>query len=64
MIIVFLLALVLVLVLRQKRKKQRPGKGIEVEDENPVYRMYEFADGGNIDAGTCEVVDDNDYYGS
>ena len=63
--LVFLLVLVLALVLRfrKKQKKQREANEAEDEDENPVYGMYEFADGGNVDEGRAEIVDDNEYYG-
>ena len=59
LVVLFLLASVLFLVLR-RRKKQ---KETEDEDENPVYGMYEFADGRNIDEGRSEFVDDNENYG-
>ena len=63
--LVFLLVLVLVLVLRfrKKQKKQREANEAEDQDENPVYGLYEFADGSNIDEGRFEIVDDNEYYG-
>ena len=32
------------------------------EDDNPVYGLYEFADGSEIDQGRTEAVDENDYY--
>ena len=62
LVVLFLLASVLFLVLR-RRKKQRDTKETEDEDENPVYGMYEFADGRNIDEGRSEFVDDNENYG-
>ena len=62
LVVLFLLALVLFLVLR-RRKKQRDTIDTEDEDENPVYGMYEFADGRNIDEGRSEFVDDNENYG-
>ena len=62
LVVLFLLALVLFLVLR-RRKTQRDTKETEDEDENPVYGMYEFADGRNIDEGRSEFVDDNENYG-
>ena len=37
---------------------------IKTEDENPVYGMYYFANGENVDDGRSEAVDDNVYYGS
>ena len=62
MFMILLLVLVGFLFLR-RRKKQKTTKEIEVEDENPVYGMYEFADGRNVDEGRAEIVDDNEYYG-
>ena len=55
--------LVLVLVLRFRKKQKRVANEAEDEDENPVYGMYEFTDGSNIDEGRFEIVDDNEYYG-
>ena len=49
-------------VLRH-RKKQKAATEIEDEDQNPVYGLYEFADGRNIDEDRSEVVDDNENYG-
>ena len=61
--LLFLLGLVIVLGLRRKKKKQqRTAREPRVEDENPVYGMYYFADGGHVDAGQSEVVDENVYY--
>ena len=37
---------------------------VEEFDDNPVYQMYQFADGENVDYGTSEVQDDNQYYGT
>ena len=61
-VLLLLALLVLFLVLRWK-KKQRI-EDARVEDENPVYGMYYFADGRRIDQGRSEVSDDNGYYGS
>ena len=36
----------------------------EEVDENPVYDMYYFADGEQVDYGTSEVEDENQYYGT
>ena len=65
--VILLLSLVLVLVLVWRCKKKNQRKEVNeprVEDENPIYGMYYFVDGGHIDAGRSEVVDDNAYYGS
>ena len=63
LVVLVLLVLVLVLVLR-RRKKQRTAKEIKAEDKNPVYGIYYFADGGNIDEGRSVVTDDNENYDS
>ena len=63
--VILLLSLVLALVLAKKKnewKEARAGAG--VVDLNPIYGMYYFADGENIDAGRSEVVDDNADYAS
>ena len=63
-VLLLALVLVLVLVLVKKRNQRKEANEPKVEDENPIYGMYYFVDGGHIDAGRSEVVDDNDYYGS
>ena len=63
--LLLLLAIVIVLGLRHKKKEQqRTAREPGVEDENPVYGMYYFADGGHVDAGKSEVTDDSYYYAS
>ena len=66
--LLFLLGLVVVFLIvlglrRKKKKQQGTAREPRVEDENPVYGMYYFADGGHVDAGESEVVDECDYYG-
>ena len=61
--LLFLLALVGVLVVRRNKRKQKAAVRPKVEDKNPVYGMYYFADGRRIDEGRSEVTDGNDYYG-
>ena len=63
-ILLLSLVLVLILVLVKKRNQRKEARAPGVVDMNPVYGMYYFADGEQIDAGRSEVVDDNDYYGS
>ena len=58
------LVLVLVFILVKKRNQRKEARAPGVVDMNPVYGMYYFADGEQIDAGKSEVVDDNDYYDS
>ena len=64
--VILLLSLVLVLVLAlvKKRNQRKEARAPEVVDMNPVYGMYYFANGEQIDAGRSEVVDDNADYGS
>ena len=62
-IVVLALVLVLVLVVRRNKRKQKAAVRPKVEDKNPVYGMYYFADGKHIDEGRSEVTDGNDYYG-
>ena len=33
-----------------------------IEFKSPIYGLYFFAGGGEIDQGKSEVVDKNDYY--
>ena len=63
-ILLLSLVLVLVLVLVKKMNQRKEARAPGVVDMNPVYGMYYFADGEQIDAGKSEVVDDNDYYDS
>ena len=62
--VILLLSLVLVLVLAKKKNERKEARAPGVVDMNPVYGMYYFADGEQIDAGRSEVVDDNADYGS
>ena len=43
--------------------KKKKGKQMEKQDQNNIYGLYYTEDGQNIDLGTVEVVDVNDYYG-
>ena len=49
--------------MRRNKRKQKAAVRPKVEDKNPVYGMYYFADGKHIDEGRSEVTDGNDYYG-
>ena len=64
LLFMFLLLVLVGFLFLRRRKKQKTTKEIEVEDENPVYGMYEFADGRDIDEGRSEFADANDNYGS
>ena len=57
-----LLLCLLVVVLRYKRKKEIAAAQKSTEDKNPVYGLYYFADGAQIDGGNTEVVDSNAGY--
>ena len=62
-LVVLVLLLVLVICL-YKRCRERPAEPEWTrQDDNPVYGLYEFADGSNIDDNSAEVEDTNDYYG-
>ena len=59
-----LLLCLLVMVLRHKKKKKKEIAAAQksTEDKNPVYGLYYFTDGAQIDAGNSEVVDSNAGY--
>ena len=58
-----LLLCLLVVVLRHKKKKKEIAAAQKsTEDKNPVYGLYYFADGAQIDGGNTEVVDSNAGY--
>ena len=48
---------------RQRNKKviEQPAK---FDDLNPVYGLYYFSDGQQVDYNEAEVTDENQYYGS
>ena len=65
LLLLALLVLVLLVLRRKKKQRRKAAKAPRVEDKNPVYGMYYFADGGRIDQGRSEVTDDNNaYYGA
>ena len=51
------------LINRQRKKKviEQPAK---FDDLNPVYGLYYFSDGQQVDYNQAEVTDENQYYGS
>ena len=53
----------LVVLCYRKWLKKRKGMRTEKQDKNNIYGLYYNEDGKNIDQGTVEVVDFNDYYG-
>ena len=57
-----LLLCLLVVVLRHQKKKKIAAAQKSTEDKNPVYGLYYFADGAQIDGGNSEVVDSNAGY--
>ena len=64
--VLLLLLLVLVLVLRCRRRQRvasLEGEGDDEEvDECPVYGIYYFAEGDQVDEGRTEAVDINEDY--
>ena len=57
------LALLVFFIFKHLRRT-RTTSTVELNDENPVYGMYYFADGEHIDYETAEVQDDNENYGT
>ena len=51
------------MINRQRNKKviEQPAK---FDDLNPVYGLYYFSDGQQVDYNQAEVTDENQYYGS
>ena len=51
------------MINRQRKKKviEQPAK---FDDLNPVYCLYYFTDGQQVDYNQAEVTDENQYYGS
>ena len=63
LLVALLLCLLVVVFLRQKKKKKEIAAAQKsAEDKNPIYGLYYFADGAQIDAGNTEVVDSNAGY--
>ena len=44
-------------------RKKKITSGTEWHDENPVYGIYYFADGEEVDESRAEFTDENVYYG-
>ena len=63
-LVILCIVAVLVFVLYRRMKGTRAPEIEEEVDENPVYDMYYFADGEQVDYGNSEVQDENQYYGT
>ena len=61
-VLAILLVAILVVVFLIHRRKREADPSATREDENPVYGIYYFSDGGKIDDGTMEVTDENEVY--
>ena len=66
-LLLLLLVLLLLLRCRQRRRRvvsQEREEDLEDVDECPVYGIYYYAEGDQVDEGRTEVVDVNEDYES
>ena len=65
-LLLLLLVLLLLLRCRQRRRvlSQEAEEDLEDVDESPVYGIYYYAEGDQVDEGRTEAVDVNEDYES